>query len=55
MSETSLKGSTHSGGGREVVVVVKIHLRFELKDDAGQNFEGVWDGPPFLYRSRGGG
>lgn len=55
MSETSLKGSTHSGGGREVVVVVKIHLRFELKDDVGQNFEGVWDGPPFLYRSRGGG
>lgn len=50
MSETSLNGSTHSGGGTELV---NTHLAFELKLVVGFEFDASDEDPPFLY-GRGG-
>ena len=44
-SETSLSGSTHSGGGREELV--KTHLGFELKLEIGAEFDAFGKDPPF--------
>ena len=52
MSETSLKGSTHSGGGgREVA---NTPLGCEVKGDTEPGFEELGSDLPFWYGRRGG-
>lgn len=50
-SETSLKGSIHSGGGTEFPV--KTHPKFGLGIDAAHRFGGFGADPPCLYGFRG--